>query len=104
MSWGERMVTFFCCSPEPATRNCVQLMLEIQATMSAMSVSGLKLNFTMRLPGGSFRHWLNSRSPGSSTTPSAFGGGGATTTGPDDSSDERPPFARDGDEAPGRGA
>src|SRR3954469_19515944 len=93
MSWGERIVTFFCCRTEPATRNCVQLMLEIQATMSAMSVSGLKLNFTMRLPGGSFLHWLNSFSPGSSITPSALGGGGATTTGPDDSSE---PFVRDG--------
>ncbi len=49
----------------PAMRNWVQLMVEIQPTRSLISESGLKLNFRIRLPGGSFLHWLNSCSPGS---------------------------------------
>src|SRR5580698_1540614 len=36
--------------------NCLQVIDEIQATRSAMSVSGLRFSFTTRFPAGSLRH------------------------------------------------
>src|SRR5512141_1057934 len=65
-------VTFLPCKGTE-TRNCEQVMLEIQPMRSSSSVSGFRFSLTMRLPAGSFLHELNSFSPGSSDPPGAPG-------------------------------
>src|SRR5215510_15693509 len=47
----------------PGSRNCLQVMDEIQAIRSPSSVSGLRLSFTIRLPDGNFLQVLKSFSP-----------------------------------------
>src|SRR5262245_48534121 len=47
----------------PGSRNCLQVIDEIQAIRSPSSVSGFRFNFTIRLPGGNFLQVLKSFSP-----------------------------------------
>src|SRR6185295_18594630 len=47
----------------PGSRNCLQVIDEIQAIRSPSSVSGFRLSFTMRLPDGNFLQVLKSLSP-----------------------------------------
>src|SRR6185369_16936018 len=58
------MVTFLLLAGMvPGSKNCLQVIDEIQEMRSPSSVSGLRLSFTMRLPDGNFLQELNSFSP-----------------------------------------
>src|SRR6266545_51738 len=50
------MVTFLPVAIGPGTTNVLQVMVEIHATRSATSVSGLRLSLTTRCPAGIRRH------------------------------------------------
>src|SRR3954453_7724434 len=64
ISCGAMMVTFLLLAGMvPGSRNCLQVIDEIQEMRSPSSVSGLRLSFTMRLPDGNFLQELNSFSP-----------------------------------------
>src|SRR4051812_40914462 len=76
------MVTFLLLAGMvPGSKNCLQVIDEIQAMRSPSSVSGLRFNFTMRLLAGNFLQELNSFSPASSPDPvvplAAFAAGAA---------------------------
>src|SRR5678815_4132750 len=47
----------------PGSRNCLQVIDEIQAIRSPSSVSGFRFSFTMRFPDGNFLQVLKSLSP-----------------------------------------
>src|SRR5262245_35211760 len=60
--------------------NCLPVIDEIQAIRSPSSVSGLRFNFTIRLPAGNFLQVLKSFSPiscGDPVTPGVPGAAGA---------------------------
>src|SRR5579863_4687409 len=58
------MVTFLLLAGMvPGSRNCLQVIDEIQEMRSPSSVSGFRLSFTIRLPDGNFLQELNSFSP-----------------------------------------
>src|SRR5213076_2989233 len=64
ISSGATTVTFLLFAGiVPGSRNCLQVMDEIQAIRSPSSVSGLRFSFTIRLPGGNFLQVLKSLSP-----------------------------------------
>ena len=64
ISSGATMVTFLLLAGMvPGSRNCLQVIDEIQEMRSPSSVSGLRLSFTIRLPDGNFLQELNSFSP-----------------------------------------
>src|SRR6185312_16994792 len=58
MRLGATIVTFARLAGTSGTTNCLQVIDEIQATKSAISVSGLRFSFTMRFPAGSLLHAL----------------------------------------------
>src|SRR6185369_10257365 len=61
------MVTFLLLAGMvPGSRNCLQVIDEIQEMRSPSSVSGLRFSLTMRLLAGNLRQELNSFSPASS--------------------------------------
>src|SRR4051812_30508602 len=58
------MVTFLLfAGMVPGSKNCLQVIDEIQEIRSPSSVSGLRLSFTIRFPEGNFLQELNSFSP-----------------------------------------
>src|SRR5436309_501748 len=58
------MVTFLLLAGMvPGSRNCLQVIDEIQEMRSPSSVSGFRLSFTIRFPDGNFLQELNSFSP-----------------------------------------
>src|SRR5579863_7203387 len=75
------MVTFLLLAGMvPGSRNCLQVIDEIQEMRSPSSVSGLRFSFTIRLPDGNFLQELNSFSPitGAPSAPGAAGTGAVT--------------------------
>src|SRR5579871_6398030 len=70
------MVTFLLLAGMvPGSKNCLQVIDEIQEMRSPSSVSGLRLSFTIRFPDGNFLQELNSFSP--ITAPPALAAPGA---------------------------
>ena len=64
ISSGATTVTFLLLAGMvPGSRNCLQVIDEIQAIRSPSSVSGFRFSFTMRLPDGNFLQVLKSLSP-----------------------------------------
>src|SRR5499427_10858381 len=64
ISSGATTVTFLLLAGiVPGSRNCLQVIDEIQAIRSPSSVSGFRFSFTIRLPGGNFLQVLKSLSP-----------------------------------------
>src|SRR5262245_28137981 len=64
ISSGATTVTFLLFAGiVPGSRNCLQVIDEIQAIRSPSSVSGFRFSFTIRLPGGNFLQVLKSLSP-----------------------------------------
>src|SRR6185436_15749975 len=64
ISSGATTVTFLLLAGiVPGSRNCLQVIEEIQAIRSPSSVSGFRFSFTMRLPAGNFLQVLKSLSP-----------------------------------------
>ena len=64
ISSGATTVTFLLLAGMvPGSRNCLQVIDEIQAIRSPSSVSGFRFSFTMRLPAGNFLQVLKSFSP-----------------------------------------
>ena len=86
ISCGAMIVTFLLLAGiVPGSRNCLQVIDEIQEIRSPSSVSGFMFSFTIRLLAGNFLHELNSRSPASSGVPSPVtlivAGGGVAVVG-----------------------
>src|SRR3954465_12204035 len=70
------MVTFLLLAGMvPGSRNCLQVIEEIQEMRSPSSVSGFMLSLTIRLPAGNFLQELNSFSPGTSPAGGVAPGG-----------------------------
>src|SRR3954451_9205024 len=69
---GATMVTFLLLAGMvPGSKNCLQVIDEIQEMRSPSSVSGFRLSFTIRLPDGNFLQELNSFSPMTAAPPLA---------------------------------